>query len=42
MNVSPEGVSAFQAYGLTNTVGCVTLGAIGERVGTIGSAGQIL
>jgi 4-coumarate--CoA ligase len=41
VNVLP-GVSIFQIYGLTETVCSITLGPTGKKIGTLGSAGQIL
>lgn len=41
VKVLPE-VSTFQAYGLTETCCAITMGPTDKRIGTLGSAGQIL
>ena len=41
VNVLPD-VSIFQAYGLTETCCAITMGPTDKRIGTLGSAGQIL
>lgn len=41
VNVLP-GVSIFQAYGLTETACAITMGPTDKKIGTLGSAGQIL
>jgi len=41
VNVLPD-VSVFQAYGLTETACVITMGSTDKRIGTLGSAGQIL
>ena len=41
MNVLPD-VSVFQAYGLTETSCSITMGPTDKKIGTLGSAGQLV
>jgi 4-coumarate--CoA ligase len=41
VNLLPE-VSVFQAYGLTETCCAITFGPTDKKIGTLGSAGQIV